>query len=111
MRQVRESIAKRISNCPVPDLTHVLLVDGVDGYFCSAVAVDRRGQKNRGWVVRPVQLEARAVRGSEVVECDLWVTDKILSRSGPGGLLIAARRRVISGLTMEYDLSTLNGAS
>lgn len=83
MRQVRESVAKRLSNCPVPDLTHVLLVDGVNGYFCGAVAVDRRGQKNRGWVVRPVQLEARAVGGSKVVQCDLRVTDKILSRSGP----------------------------
>lgn len=83
MRQVRESVAKRLSNSPVPDLTHVLFVDGVNGNFRGAVAVDRRGQKNRGWVIRPVQLEARAIWGSKVVQCDLRVTDEILPRSGP----------------------------
>ena len=46
VRQLWERVPKRFSNCPITDLTHVLLVDGVNGHFRGPVAIDRGGQED-----------------------------------------------------------------
>lgn len=84
LRKLREAVPERLAHCPVTKLAHVLFVDGVDGDLGSAVAVDGRGEQHGCRVVRPVQLEAGAVQGGEVVQGDLGVGNEILASPWPG---------------------------
>lgn len=78
-RQLGKLLTKIVSDRPMADLAHVLLVDGIDGDLCRAIPIDTRREQHRGRIIRPAELEARAVRGGKVVNGDFRVRNEVLS--------------------------------
>ena len=57
----------------MPDLSHMLFIYRVDSDLCGAVSAGRSREEDGFGVIWPVELEARAIRCSEIVERDLGV--------------------------------------
>lgn len=70
-----------ISDGPVFELSQMLLVDWIYGYFLSVVG--RLDHGDAFGIVVPPDVERRAVGGCEVVELDFRVVDQINPDLGP----------------------------